>query len=102
MATKTKTAKKKKAPAAKKQPARKISAPKVDAEMLAKQIQKLSARIRALESQEPIAGPAGPPGEPGPAGPQGEAANPAALAALEQRVKELEARLATPAEAAAV
>ncbi len=110
MATKAKSNKKKKAPALKKQPARK-SASKPNAELLAKQIQKLSARIKALESRAPVAGPAGPrgpvgsqgaPGPAGPTGPKGDPADPGQLAELERRVKELELRLAAPIQATAV
>jgi hypothetical protein len=108
MATKAKISKKKKAPAAKKKPARK-SAPKANAELLAQQIQKLSARVRALESKASVpgpagakggTGPAGPQGIPGPAGPmgpKGELADPALFFDLERRIRELESRLTNPA-----
>ena len=94
MATKAKSSKKKKSPAVKKQPARKSPA-KPNVELLAKEIQRLSSRVRALEAKAPVAGPAGPQGIPGPAGPQGPKGDPAdagRLAELERRVKELEIR----------
>jgi len=104
MATKAKPSKKKKAPAATKKPARK-SAPKSNAELIARQIQKLSSRIRALENRAPIPGPAGArgvPGPAGPAGPKGDSADPARLADLERKVAELELRLASPTQTTAV
>ena len=113
MATKAKSSKKKKAPAAKKKVARK-SPPRPTVELLAKQIQKLIARIRALESKEVIPGPAGPQGRPGPAGPQGipgpvgqtglkgDPADPAQLSELDRRIRELELRLAAPTQATAI
>ena len=113
MATKAKPRKLKKAPAAKKKTVLK-SPQKPTAELLAKQIQKLNARIRALESKEAVPGPAGTQGRPGPAGPQGvpgpagqagpkgDPADPAQLSELERRIKELELRLAAPMQATAV
>jgi hypothetical protein len=100
MPTKTKSSKKK-APAAKKKTARK-SAPKTKADVLARQIQKLSYRLKTLEDSAQIPGPAGkqgppgPKGEPGPPGPKGDPADPALWEELERRVAELEIRLATP------
>ena len=103
MATKTKLSNKKKSPAVKKQPARK-SAAKPNFEVLTKQIQRLSSRIRALENKAPVPGPSGTQGIPGPAGrqgipgpagppgPKGDPADPGRLAELERRIAELEAR----------
>jgi len=110
MATKAKSKKQKKAPALKKQPARKVAS-KTNAGLLAKQIQTLSSRVKALENTAPIPGPAGPqgpagpkgvPGMVGPAGPKGDPADQGRLAELEQRVKDLELRLAAPIQATAV
>ncbi len=110
MATKTKSSKKKKAPAAKRKAAPK-SPQKPTVELLAKQIQKLNARIRALENREAVPGPAGPQGAPGPmgpqgipgpagqAGPKGDPADPAQLLELDRRIRELELRLAAPMQA---
>ena len=92
MPTKAKSSKPTKAPVAKKTPVRK-SPPKATAEMLAKQVQTLSRRLRALENSARVPGP---PGEPGPPGPKGEPEDPARLQELERRVKELENRLASP------
>ena len=103
MATKPKSGKKK-ARVLKKQPARK-TASQTNAGLLAKQIQKLSSRVKALENRAAVPGPAGPPGPigpqgvpgaAGPPGPKGDPADPARLAELEQRVKGLELRLVTP------
>ena len=113
MATKTKPSNKKKAPAAKKKPARK-SAAKSNAELIARQVQKLSSRVQALENRAPIpgpagtrgvpgpAGPAGIPGPFGPAGPKGDSADPARLTELERKVAELELRLAAPIQTTAL
>jgi hypothetical protein len=112
MAKKAKSSKAKKAPA-KKQIVRK-SPQKPTAEPLAKQIQKLTARIRTLEGKKSVPGPAGSKGRPGPAGPQGvpgpagqagpkgDPADPAQLSELERRIKELELRLAAPIQTTAV
>jgi len=104
MATKAKPSKKKKAPAAKKKPARKSTA-KSNTESIARQIQKLSSRIQALENRAPIPGPAGArgvPGPAGPAGPKGDSADPARLTELERKVAELELRPAPPIQTTAV
>lgn len=119
MATKAKSSKLKKAPAAKKKTVRK-SPQKPTAELLATQIQKLNARIRALETKEAVPGPAGPQGRQGPAGPQGipgptgpqgapgsmgqtgpkgDPADPDQFLELERRIKELESRLAAQMQA---
>ena len=94
MPTKKKSSKQKKAPAAKKKIVRK-SAPKITVDLLAKQIQKLDSRIKALENRPVAAGPAGAPGTQGPPGPKGEPADPARLEGLERRISELEMRLAS-------
>ena len=105
MPTKARSKKPKKAPAAKKKAVRK-SAPKPKADLLARQIQKLSYRLRALENGAQIPGPAGEPGKPGPKGdpgppgpagqpgPKGDPADTTRLGELERRVAELESRLA--------
>ena len=104
MPTKTRSSKQKKAPIAKKKPARK-SAPKTKADLLAAQIQRLSNRLRTLENTAPVPGPAGNPGPPGPKGEvgppgrpgipgsKGDPADPTRLEELERRVAKLEARL---------
>jgi len=101
MSTKAKSSRQTKRPAAKKASVRK-STPTAKADLLSRQIQKLSYRLRALEAGTQIPGPAGKPGPPGPAGPKGDSADPVRLEELERRVTALENRLAALPPAAAV
>ena len=92
MPSKAKSSKKERAPAARKKAAQK-KPPIKKADLFAKQIQKLNSRLTELEKSARIQGPAG---APGPPGPKGDPADPARLNALEQRIRELEARLTAP------
>jgi hypothetical protein len=89
MPTKKKSSKQKKAPVAKKKAVRK-SAPKTTADLLAKQVQQLSNRLKILENSPKTPGPAG---KQGPPGPKGDPADLARIEELERRITELERRL---------